>query len=303
MSSRAEVGDRVRDDLPGAVDAVVASVREQVPAYAELSTAQRAEVAAIAGWAIERVLDLWVREEGLTPADVRRFEGIGAARALDGRPLPGVLRAYRVGAARVTDLVADVGADLLTVGDALALTTLWMAVLDLLSEAMWTGHSRATDRVTADRGVALGDLLADIVAGRQSVRTALADRCRELGVVLPARPVVVVSTGPAPDGAVLATVQEDVSVALLADVPRSGIGRSCAITAQGTADVPRAHRLAHLVVTEAPDHAFGVRLLDEGDAQVLALLRAHRDADALRLGASVLGAAADDADLTDTLDA
>ena len=222
MSSRAEVGDLVRDDLPGAVDAVVASVREQVPAYAELSTAQRAEVAAIAGWAIERVLDLWVRDEGLTPADVRRFEGIGAARALDGRPLPGVLRAYRVGAARVTDLVADVGADLLTVGDALALTTLWMAVLDLLSEAMWTGHSRATDRVTADRRVALGDLLADIVAGRQSVRTALADRCRELEVVLPARPVVVVSTGPAPDGAVLATVQEDVWSPCSSTVPRSG---------------------------------------------------------------------------------
>lgn len=314
MQPRAEVSRRIRASLPAVVDDVVAVVREQVPAYAALTGAQRDEVTAIARWAVERVLDLWVDDDELTEADVRRFRGIGAARALDGRPLPGVLRAYRVGAARMTDLVADLGVDVLTAADALALARLWMGALDLLSEAVYAGHTRATDRV-GDREVALGDLLADIVSGRQSVRTALADRCRELGVVLPPRPVVLVTTGAAPAHALLATPYDGHLVALLGppraapatdpspDRTRDHGERACTVTAHGVADVPRAHRLADLAVAHAPTHACGPRVLDEGDAQVLAALRGHRDADPLRLVSGVLASAADQPDLLATLDA
>jgi hypothetical protein len=118
MSERARVERAIRADLDRVVPDVVATIREQIPAYRSLSPAQTEEVSAIAGWATSRILELWVAGGDLSAADVQRFRGIGAARALDGRPLPVVLRAYRVAGTRVTDLVAEVGGDRLTVDDA-----------------------------------------------------------------------------------------------------------------------------------------------------------------------------------------
>ena len=69
-------------------------------------------------------------------------------------------------------------------------------------------------------------------------------------------------------------------------------------------DVPRAHRLAELAATTAPDRAFAHReVLDEADAQVVALLAAHRDADPARLTDLALGAVADQPHLLEGLDA
>ena len=218
VSERQRVERAIRDDLDRVVPDVVATIREQIPAYRTLSAAQVEEVSAIAAWATSRILQLWVEGGELEPADVQRFRGIGAARALDGRPLPVILRAYRVAGTRITDLVADVGGDRLTVEDALALARLWMASIDTLSEALYAGHSAASERLSGDRERALADLLDDLLTGRQATRTALQDRCRELGVTLPAAPGVLVTTGPAPDGAVLARERDGTTVAVLADL-------------------------------------------------------------------------------------
>ncbi|MFF9787494.1 hypothetical protein YWIDRAFT_04633 [Streptomyces sp. SceaMP-e96] len=96
-----EERERIRQQLiadPRAVATIVAAVREQVPAYAALDDSRLHEVRAIAAWALDRLLHLWVTDGALTPADLRRFRGIAAARAADGRPMPAVLRAYRVAA-------------------------------------------------------------------------------------------------------------------------------------------------------------------------------------------------------------
>jgi hypothetical protein len=312
---REDVRRALLADLPRLTDDVLGTIRTQIPAYRTLSAAQLEEVSAIASWAAGRILQLWVEGGELAAADVARFRGIGAARALDGRPLPVVLRAYRVAGSRVTDLVAEIGADRLSVDDALDLARLWMASIDTLSEALYSGHSAATERLSGDRDRALADLLDDLLTGRQATRTALADRCRELGVRLPAAPVVLVTTGAAPACAVLARERDGTTVALLEDPGRAVQGApgrtpghttavACAVTARDAVDVPRAHRLAAHAVERAPGHATADgRVLDEADAQVLALLAAHRDADPARLAALALGSVLDQPHLLAGLDA
>lgn len=314
VSERQRVERAIRDDLDRVVPDVVATIREQIPAYRTLSAAQVEEVSAIAAWATSRILQLWVEGGELEPADVQRFRGIGAARALDGRPLPVILRAYRVAGTRVTDLVADVGGDRLSVEDALALARLWMASIDTLSEALYAGHSAASERLSGDRERALADLLDDLLTGRQATRTALQDRCRELGVTLPAAPCVLATTGPAPDGAVLARERDGTTVAILGDAGRVAerapertlhhTTRGCVVVAADAGDVPRAHRLAELAATTAPGRAFAHHdVLDETDAQVVALLAAHRDADPARLAALALAGGATQPHLLEGLDA
>ena len=254
-------------------------------------------------------------------ADLQRFRGIGAARALDGRPLPVVLRAYRVAGSTVTDLVAARARKRLSVDDALALARLWMASIDALSEALYAGHAAASVRISDDRDRALGDLLADLVSGRHATRAAIADRTRQLGVRLPERPWVLVARGGPLEAvdetswaawlsrvagveACLSRVQDGVGLALVLrlspdvpDVPAL-LGaaladrgwRGVALGEHGTDDLPRAFRLAEHALDHAPPRAFESRgALDDADAAALALAAGHRDADASRLHRLVLG--------------
>lgn len=317
MGARADVREALVRDLPATVEAVVGRIRGEIPAYAALSDGQLAEVSAIASWGLRRVLDLWVADQRLSAADVRRFEGIGAVRALDGRPLPGVLRAYRLAGRSIFEIVTQRAGSDLAVADVLALTELWMATVDGLSEALQTGHARASERVVADRDAALAGLLADLVTGRQATVTALADRSRQLSVRLPTSPVVVVlgpgqpgdrvtatrlgdvlgAAGLAGDESTLRSVREDRGVVLcgpddlrpLRRAVAASALRGCAVRAGRAADVSRAHQLAGLCLDGAPHHAFDARrVLGEGDAQVVALLAASPLADPAVAAARVL---------------
>ncbi|MDT9592017.1 helix-turn-helix domain-containing protein [Nocardioides zeae] len=317
-STRAAVSEEVLSRLDHVADEITAEIVAQIPAYAALAPAQIAEVAAIARWGTTRVLHLWVEGAAdLTEADVRRFRGIGAARALDGRPLPGVLRAYRLAAARVVDLVEVTATDHLTVGDALALSRLWMAVVDTLSEALYEGYTASVERV-GDRASALEDLLDDLLVGRQVARTNLHDRARKLGVSIPPRPTLLVlraDRGPTHDelagiigDEVLLRHREGNLVALL----DSGAARRTAeswpgswpaalVPADDVNDLPRSFRLAAHALDHAPQHAHRDRLLDEADAQLVALLTDHPDTDRTRFDRLVLGRLADDPDLLESV--
>lgn len=332
-SNRVAVRAALLADLPARVNEVVATIREQIPAYAALSADQLAEVTAITSWGIERVLDLWIADQDLSPADLRRFRGIGSARALDGRPLPGVLRAYRLAGRAITQMVTSTAGKKLTVADAMALADLWMAAIDGLSEALTEGHTAATDRTTDDRERALADFLTEILAGRQVALTALADRSRQLGITVPAHPTVhVLAAGTAAGLAaqtlndLLASVNlagaeaalriiqgrrgvvvtDSAGAATVASAARAHAMRGCAVEAARPRDLHRAYRLADLTLDLAPDHAYHQRpILDEGDAQVLALLAANPLADPARAVTCVLKDATspDHAHLLEGLDA
>ncbi|SCL34742.1 PucR C-terminal helix-turn-helix domain-containing protein [Micromonospora nigra] len=334
-STRRVVRRAVVADMPATVDRVLAAVTGQIPAYRALDPTQLAEVAAIARWAVARILDLWVHDEALDAADLERFSGIGAARAVDGRPLPVVLRAYRVAAADVIDLVVEHGRGRLTVTDVLALTRLWLASVDALSEALHTGYTAATRRLTGDHRRALADLLDDLLDGRQTSPAALAERCRALVVTLPARPallvieatspltaltpaglaqVAVAVVGPEPPETVLTGLRGArgvvVAAAVCADRAAAALAerrwRGCLVLPRTPADTARAYRLASGALASAPERAFADRvLLREGDAQVLALLTGRPGADPELTGRAVLGpvAGSDHPHLVDGLDA
>ncbi|MGW6271823.1 PucR family transcriptional regulator [Streptomyces sp. NPDC055060] len=181
--------ERVRQELladPHLVEAVVDAVHEQVPAYTALDGSRFPEVRAIAAWATDRLLDHWVTDGAIGPGDLRRFRGIAAARAADGRPLQAVLRAYRVAAAVLADEVAA-RAPQLSAQDAFALTQLLLTAMDTISEEMTTAYAATSERLTGDRERSLQLLLDDLIAGRHASLGALGARASRLGVHLPER--------------------------------------------------------------------------------------------------------------------
>ncbi|MBC2878727.1 MULTISPECIES: PucR family transcriptional regulator [Streptomyces] len=309
--------ERIRRELvtdPRVVEAVVDAVHERVPAYADLDDGRRGEVRAIAGWALERFLHLWAVDGDIGPADLRRFRGIAAARAADGRPLPAVLRAYRVAAAVLVDEIAARAAPS-AAADAFALTRQLLTTLDTLCEVMAGSYTATSERLAGDRAQALRLLLDDLIAGRHASVGAVTDRAARLGVELPYpycllvvgpgegdRPadpaeLLAVLTGPA-TGTPLATAQGPRTVLLLpADAVAAAPGvlaerglRGCAITGEGLDRIAVAHRLAAGALATAPEHAHRPgRLLTDADAHVLALLAGHPATDAEHIGRLVLG--------------
>ncbi|PBC86486.1 MULTISPECIES: CdaR family transcriptional regulator [unclassified Streptomyces] len=301
MKERERIRQRLIAD-PGVVAAVVTAVREQVPAYAALDDGRLHEVRAIAAWALDRLLHLWVTDGALTPADLRRFRGIAAARAADGRPMQAVLRAYRVAATVLTDEIAAATPPP-AAPDAFALARMALTTLDTLSEEMATAYTATSEDLTADRDRALRLLLDDLISGRHASIGALTDRAARLGRQLPDPYCLLVAEPADADGAgvtqetaagllssfgghdggltPLVTVRGSRAVLLLpaaagASAPRvlgeRGL-RGCALSGESLDRIAVAYRLAADALDTAPAHAHhSERVLTDGDAQVLALL-------------------------------
>ncbi|WP_171170713.1 CdaR family transcriptional regulator [Streptomyces sp. I05A-00742] len=316
--------ERIRRELTAdsrVVEAVVGAVHERVPAYAALDDGRLVEVRAIAAWALERFLHLWAVDGDLGPADLRRFRGIAAARAADGRPLPAVLRAYRVAASVIVDEIAARAAPS-AAEDAFALTRQLLTLLDTLCEVMATSYTATSERLAGDRDQALCLLLDDLIAGRHASVGAVTDRAARLGVELP-YPYCLLVAGP-PDGDGPGDDAEDAASGLLAALAGTGRDtttplattqgaqavlllpaaaaaaapkvlrehgrRGCAITGEGLDRIAVAHRLATGALATAPPHAHRPgRLLTDADAHVLALLSGHPATDSERVGRLVLG--------------
>ncbi|MEU9118842.1 helix-turn-helix domain-containing protein [Streptomyces sp. NPDC048506] len=317
--------ERVRQQLigdPEVVAAMIAAVREQVPAYAALDDGRLQEVRAIAAWALERMLHLWVTDGDLTPADLRRLRGIAAARAADGRPVQAVLRAYRVATTVLIDQVAG-RAPVPTAADAFAFARMALTALDTLSEEMASAYTATSDDLAADRDRALRLLLDDLIAGRHASIGALTDRAARLGVHLPdpycllvAEPADGAATGPGLTqeaatelfGALLSGPGEDLAplatvhgsrIVLMLPAAAGGSApavlherslRGCAVSGESLDRIAVAHRLAADALDAAPAHAHHpARLLTEGDAHVLALLGGRPATTPDRIGRLLLG--------------
>lgn len=319
MGDRNAVVARIRAEHAGLEAATFAAVQGTVPVYRMLDAEQVRDVSAITAWVLSRLIESWRSDSDLDPHDLNRFRGIGAARAEEGRPLPAVLRAYRVAAIAATDAVLDLGADQLDRDDVRALTRIVLTATDQLSEAIIAGYTAARDRLTGDRDRALRDLLDDLLTGRHSSPAAFTARSRELDVEMPDQMLLVIlePTGPTrvdPTALITALTEahaprHDVTshlvtsrgrrwILLLPHVSepqlelfaRARTLRGCAVPALHSGAVPDAHRLAADALDTAPDHAFADRaVLDEGDARLLSLLAARSGADPARVAATVLG--------------
>ncbi|MER6127822.1 helix-turn-helix domain-containing protein [Streptomyces sp. NPDC001795] len=310
---------RIRDEVasdPRVVETVVAAVHAQVPVYAALDDSRLPEIRAIAAWGVDRLLHLWATDGTLEPADLRRFRGIAAARAADGRPVQAVLRAYRVAATVLTDAVAA-RAPGLTASDGFALARVLLTALDTLSEEMTAAYAATTEDLAGDRDRALRLLLDDLIAGRHASAGALTDRSVRLGIQLPEPYCLLVAeqtTGDGPDmsyeaaagllgsladgGTSLSTVRGSRAVLLLPATAVDRVAvllgerawRGCAITGEGLDRVAVAHRLAADALDTAPAHAhLSGRILTDADAHVLALLAGHPAATPDHIARLVLG--------------
>ncbi|MGW2697973.1 PucR family transcriptional regulator [Streptomyces sp. NPDC001296] len=315
LPSRSRVRDEILADRR-VVEGVVAAVHAQVPVYAALDDGRLTEVRAIAAWGVDRLLQLWATDGTLAPADLRRFRGIAAARAADGRPVQAVLRAYRVAATVLTDEVAARAGDL-TPADGFALARVLLTALDTLSEVVATAYAATTEDLAGDRDRALRLLLDDLIAGRHASAGALTDRSARLGVHLPDPYCLLVAeptTEGGPDmsyeaaagllaalgdgGVSLSTVRGSRAVLLLPQAAGrrapaaldERAWRACVITGEGLDRVAVAHRLAADALDTAPSHAHRPgRVLTDADAHILALLAGHPAATPDHIAHLVLG--------------
>ncbi len=329
---RRGIGVRLLEDEGALVDAFLATISREIPAYESLDDRQIDEVRSIIVWTLHRVLELWAEDGSLTAADIELFRGVGSVRARDGRPLSAVLRAYRVAAGVFLDQVTDLFRDEASLDDVTALVRVWFAVLDELSEAIYAGYESTGRFILEDRESSLRGLLTDLVLGRQSHAGTLTARLRELDAQLPTsfdlvvvRPTpevdaeqagaLVTATVEAGAGTLISsihTVMDGVGVVLLrvADRPildnllrENGLraARHRQVTARSA---PRAYRLAVNAVMNAPEFAWSAgTVLAEGDLEVLALVTGHADADPARVTDAVLGPVADDVEARKTLEA
>ncbi|MFE3876696.1 helix-turn-helix domain-containing protein [Kitasatospora sp. NPDC059146] len=177
---------RILADEPGMVEAALAAVTREIPAYANLDARQLEEVRSLIVWTLRRVLELWSVDGALDADDLRMFRGVGAVRARDARPLAAVLRAYRVAALAFFDRIGERFPDTVPSRDLSALARVWLTVLDQSSEAVFDGYESTGRILSEDRERALRGLLADLLLGRQSHAGTLRARLRELDAELPA---------------------------------------------------------------------------------------------------------------------
>ncbi len=327
MGDRKMVQQAIEASITDIVGEVIDQVTVEIPVYRALARAQLQEAAIIATWGTRRLLQVWVDDGEFTVQDTETFRRIGTARAIDGRPLAAVLRAYRIGGLRVTRAVHEYGRDVLDIADIMAWATLWMSATDQLSEALYGGYSAASDRISGDRERALTDLLDDLLAGRQTMPAALGDRCRALGITLPDHVTLILSMArdrqrdingfelteivEAADAAQAGTTSGTVTRAMSLCRVRGGLGivvspardgsafldavgdlpwRFCIIENQPLYDVPRSYRIAEdaLIATGRGSLA-EIQMLTAGDAEVLALVGARPDAAPDRVVRTVLG--------------
>ncbi|MFJ4183694.1 helix-turn-helix domain-containing protein [Kitasatospora sp. NPDC089509] len=326
---------RILADESGMVEAFLAAVAREIPAYANLDPRQLDEVRSIIVWTFRRVLELWSSDGELEAEDLRMFRGVGAVRARDARPLAAVLRAYRVAALAFFERIGERFDDAVTVRDLSALARVWLTVLDQSSEAIFDGYESTGRRLGEDRERSLRALLTDLLLGRQSHAGTLRARLRELDAELPAAfDLSVVSPAgedvagaaalvaealddraagePAGPGiTTLHTVLDGVGVALVKAVDPAELHRladghgltGALLTGVTAAAAPRSYRLAVHGLRHAPPLVWTERrVLDRGDLEVVALVTGHPDADPARVVEAVLGPLAADATTRRTLD-
>jgi len=179
-------------------------VLAEIPLYRTLDAVQLADVTETvrAGWTA--TMQLWAAGRLATPAELERFRANGATRAAGGRPLPLVLRAYRVSGLAIYDYVVNHPAAELTTEDERNFARLTMALVDQLSNEVTIGYVEATGQLASQQGRARREFLEDLLAGRLLAATEVAERAATLGLALPDRPSLVVAAPKPGEGSLLA---------------------------------------------------------------------------------------------------
>ena len=182
----AELADVARDEI-------VPRVLEEIPHYRTLASDQLADVASNIHAGHLTTLQLWAAGRPAAPEQLRVFRVNGATRAAEGRPLPVVLRAYRVSGIAIYDFVVERCEPPLDVQEERNLARLTMTFVDQLSNQVTLGYVEASSELANQQGRARRELLEDVLEGRLLAEAELAERAATLGLSLPPRPALLVA--------------------------------------------------------------------------------------------------------------
>lgn len=180
--------------LPSTIETVIASVMQAVPAYGvQVEGSIRSGLIDGVSVALGRLLDLLgTDQEALGPA-IRLYEQIGVGEYSAGRPLEGVMAAYRIGALATWRSFSAAAVAAGSPPEVLAvLAEACFAYIDEISAASAAGYAAAQSRDAGMQQQRRRDLVERILAGEGGT-VAAAEAARGIGYQLPERVVVAVA--------------------------------------------------------------------------------------------------------------
>lgn len=195
---------RLAAEADAVTEHLMERVLEEIPLYRTLDPVQLADVRETVRLGYLAALELWATGSLAGPEQVARFRANGATRAAEGRPLPLVLRAYRVTALGIYDHVVGHPDVQLDPEEERNFARLVMAFVDQLSNEVTIGYVETTGQLASQQGRARRDFLDDLLAGRLLGAAEIAERAATLGLTLPRDPCLVLAAPPVGEGSALA---------------------------------------------------------------------------------------------------
>ncbi|MEV4318942.1 helix-turn-helix domain-containing protein [Actinocrispum sp. NPDC049592] len=190
----AQLAVEVERRMPHLIEATYEQILEEMPVYGRAEFVRHAELRRSVVMNLQEVM----RTLRGAPPDLSQATATGRARALQGAPLPELLRAYRIGLTQVwnrfVDLTAAGGP-----GDIAALvaatTAIWKLVDDY-AEALTQAYRATTDELTLAHQARRSALIEALFAGGCATEGTLWDIARVLELSLDGKFVVVAAETP-----------------------------------------------------------------------------------------------------------
>lgn len=284
-----ELLGRLRAGSEAAADAMMEAIRREVPLYDALPDEALADTRRVALLAYIAVVRFWEEGRLALPDEMSAFRAMAADRARRDRPLPAVMRAYRVAAIATFDHIAEVGEGVLDAGDLRSLVRAVFGFLDQLYEVVTETYLDTARLVETRAERAVRDLADDLVTGRFVSGASLQERAAACGARLPEHPVVVVVGGPDEPGRPFAVgtgppalstrgglvmVVDGPARPAIAEALRREGRRAVLVGAGDLVEVPGAFRLAAALLETPCDGR--PEVLDDPDARVAGALQGLR---------------------------
>ena len=224
--SRPDLPRELALDADRATEEVMSRILAEIPLYRTLDPVQIADVHETVRAGFLAALELWGAGQLASPEQLESFRANGATRAAEGRPLPLLLRSYRVSGLGIYEYVVNHPASHLDAEEERNFARLVMAFVDQLSNEVTIGYVEHTGQLASQQGRARREFLEDMLAGRLLASAEVAERAATLGLTLPKRPYLLVASPRVGDGGSLV----DRARVALQELPRQGSPRLQLIT-------------------------------------------------------------------------
>ncbi|MEV7548804.1 helix-turn-helix domain-containing protein [Amycolatopsis sp. NPDC089917] len=191
----AELAVEVEKLLPGVIETTVEQIRAEMPVYHDAQFVTLAELRTSVRNNLEYVMRTL---RGTEEPDLAQARATGRARALQGAPLPELLRAYRIGLTEVWNRFVDLtsaGEQQDLRGLVAATSAIW-ALIDDYAEALTTTYRDTTAEVMLAHQSRRSALIEALFAGGTATEGTLWDIARVLELSLDGTYVVVAAETP-----------------------------------------------------------------------------------------------------------